>query len=56
VSADLFAGYDAVVVSTAHDAFRDASLFAKVKLVVDTRNLVAPLFPNGSPPCRLVKA
>ncbi|MEI6726204.1 MAG: nucleotide sugar dehydrogenase [Actinomycetes bacterium] len=56
VSADLFAGYDAVVVSTAHDAFRDASLFAKVKLVVDTRNLIAPLFPNGTPPCRLVKA
>jgi len=55
-SAAHFAQYDAVVVSTAHDAFRDPSLFAQVKLVVDTRNLVAPLFPDAGPPCRLVKA
>ena len=55
-SAAEFAKYDAVVVSTAHDAFRDPSLFAQVKLVVDTRNLIAPLFPDSAPPCRLVKA
>jgi UDP-N-acetyl-D-glucosamine dehydrogenase len=51
-----FASYDAVVVSTAHDAFRDPALFERAKLVVDTRNLVAPLFPDRAPPCRLVKA
>jgi UDP-N-acetyl-D-glucosamine dehydrogenase len=54
--ADTFASYDAVVVSTAHDAFRQPGLFEKVKLAVDTRNLVAPLFPDRAPPCRLVKA
>ena len=51
-----FAGYDAVVVSTAHDAFRQADLWRGVKLAVDARNLVAPLFPGQAPPCRLVKA
>jgi UDP-N-acetyl-D-glucosamine dehydrogenase len=42
-SAEEFARYDVLVVSTAHRAFRDASLYAGVSLVVDTRNLVAPL-------------
>jgi UDP-N-acetyl-D-glucosamine dehydrogenase len=37
-----FATYDALVVSTAHSAFRDPSLYAGVSLVVDCRNLVAP--------------
>jgi UDP-N-acetyl-D-glucosamine dehydrogenase len=50
-----FARYDAVVVSTAHDAFRKPELWAGVKLVVDARNLVAPLFPGGGGP-RVVKA
>jgi UDP-N-acetyl-D-glucosamine dehydrogenase len=52
-----FRGYDAVVVSTAHDVFRAPGLFAGVPLVVDTRNLVAPLVAAGAAgPKRLVKA
>ena len=39
-TADEFAQYDAVVVSTPHSQFRDPSLYAKVKLAVDTRNIV----------------
>ncbi len=54
-TAAAFAGYDALVVSTAHDAFKDAALYAGVKLVVDARNLMAPLFPKGGGP-RVVKA
>ena len=42
-TADEFARYDAVVVSTAHSDFKDKALFARTKLVVDTRNLMAPL-------------
>ena len=38
-----FARHDVLVVSTAHADFRDARLYAGVKLVVDTRNLMAPL-------------
>ena len=38
-----FARYDVLVVSTAHSDFRDPSLFRNVRLVVDTRNLMAPL-------------
>ncbi len=56
-SAQVFATYDAIVVSTAHDAFKDAGLFEGVPLVVDTRNLVAPLLGPGRPgPRVLVKA
>ena len=51
---EVFAAYDAVVVATAHDAFKDGSLYRDVGLVVDTRNMVA-LLP-GSGPRRLVKA
>ena len=50
-----FSQYDALVVSTAHDAFRKADLYAGVRLVVDTRNLVAPLFPGPGGP-RIVNA
>ncbi len=50
-----FASYDAVVVSTAHDLFKRADLFAGARLVVDARDLVAPLFPGGGGP-RVVKA
>ncbi len=50
-----FANYDAIVVSTAHDLFRRAELFHGAKLVVDTRNLVEPLFTSGGGP-RIVKA
>jgi UDP-N-acetyl-D-glucosamine dehydrogenase len=53
----VFARYDAVVVATAHDAFRDRSLYRGVPLVVDTRNLVAPLLSQQETgPLRLVKA
>jgi UDP-N-acetyl-D-glucosamine dehydrogenase len=53
--ANTFAEYDAVVVSTAHDVFKDAALYRKAKLVVDTRNAVAPLLGVGDRP-RVVKA
>jgi UDP-N-acetyl-D-glucosamine dehydrogenase len=55
-TADEFARYDALVVSTAHDVFKDAALFARAKLVVDTRNVVASLFVARALPFRLVKA
>jgi UDP-N-acetyl-D-glucosamine dehydrogenase len=54
--AETFARYDAIVVSTAHDAFRQPGLFAKAQLVVDSRNLIAGLFGSATPPCRVVKA
>jgi len=38
--AEAFAGYDALVVATAHQPFRDAALYRHVGLVVDTRNIV----------------
>jgi UDP-N-acetyl-D-glucosamine dehydrogenase len=50
-TADEFARHDAVVVSTAHSAFRDAALYAGAGLVVDTRNIV----PAGAAR-KLVKA
>ncbi|BDG03432.1 nucleotide sugar dehydrogenase [Anaeromyxobacter oryzae] len=53
---DAFARRDAIVVSTAHDAFRSPDLFARARIVVDTRNLVAPLFAGRALPFRLVKA
>jgi len=42
-TAEEFARYDAIVVSTAHSDFRDKSLFRSARLVIDTRNLMAPL-------------
>jgi UDP-N-acetyl-D-glucosamine dehydrogenase len=52
-----FRRYDAVVVSTAHDVFRDPGLFADVPLVVDTRNVVAPRSAGrDGGPARLVRA
>jgi UDP-N-acetyl-D-glucosamine dehydrogenase len=57
LAAEAFGGFDAVVVATAHDAFRDPALYERVRLVVDTRNLVAPLFAGRSGPApRVVKA
>ena len=50
-----FAGYDALVVATAHEAFQRASLYQQVRLVVDSRNMMAPLFAPGTGP-RVVKA
>jgi UDP-N-acetyl-D-glucosamine dehydrogenase len=55
ISREEFARYDALVVSTAHDAFRDAELFADASVVIDTRNLVAPLRVRGER-LHLVKA
>jgi UDP-N-acetyl-D-glucosamine dehydrogenase len=52
---DSLASFDALVVATAHDVFRDPALYAGARLVVDTRNLVAPLF-GGAPPFPLTKA
>ena len=52
---ETFADYDAVVVSTAHEEFKSAALFARCRLVVDARNILASLFPNGGGP-RMVKA
>jgi UDP-N-acetyl-D-glucosamine dehydrogenase len=52
-SADAFAGYDAVVLSTGHKQFRDPALYARVPLVIDTRNVVK--LPEGAK-ARLVKA
>jgi UDP-N-acetyl-D-glucosamine dehydrogenase len=53
-TAEVFGRYDVLVVSTAHELFKKAELFERAKLVVDTRNLVGPLFPKGSGP-RVVK-
>ncbi len=39
-TAEEFATYDAVLVSTAHSQFRDSSLYKNVKLAVDTRNII----------------
>src|SRR5437870_317351 len=35
-----FAAYDAILIATAHTAFKDPGLYAKAKLVIDTRNIV----------------
>jgi UDP-N-acetyl-D-glucosamine dehydrogenase len=38
-----FAKHDLLLVSTAHSEFKDKALYANAKLVLDTRNLLAPL-------------
>jgi UDP-N-acetyl-D-glucosamine dehydrogenase len=54
---EIFARYDALLLATAHEAFKDRELYRDVKLVVDTRNVVAPLLARGGPgPRRIVKA
>ena len=57
-TAEAFAAFDAVLVATAHDRFKDPMLWSGVRLVVDTRNLVEPLFKDRTEagPRRLVKA
>jgi UDP-N-acetyl-D-glucosamine dehydrogenase len=52
-TADGFAGYDAIVLSTGHAQFRQPALYAKAGLIVDTRNAVR--LPPGAPG-RVVKA
>jgi UDP-N-acetyl-D-glucosamine dehydrogenase len=49
-SAEVFGGYDVLVVATAHRQFRRTELFADAKLVVDARNVV------GVGGARVVKA
>ena len=51
LDAATFGGYDAVVVATAHDFFRNPALYRATRLVVDTRNAV----PRDAGP-RIVKA
>lgn len=46
-SAEEFASYDAVVVSTAHRQFRDPELYRGVDLVIDTRHIVPPDAPRS---------
>jgi UDP-N-acetyl-D-glucosamine dehydrogenase len=56
VTPEAFGGHDALVVSTAHDQFKDAALYRDVRLVVDARNLMASLvFPGPGRP-RVLKA
>jgi UDP-N-acetyl-D-glucosamine dehydrogenase len=49
-----FAGYDALVIATAHQQFKRPELFDKVSLAVDCRNLIVGL--SNAPTCRVVKA
>ncbi|MBN2575121.1 MAG: nucleotide sugar dehydrogenase [Deltaproteobacteria bacterium] len=55
---EAFAAFDAVLLATAHDRFKDPRLWSGLGLVVDTRNLVQPLFADNpaAGPKRLVKA
>ena len=50
---ETFRGYDALLVSTAHQQFKDTSLYAGVPLVVDTRNIVRE---DAQGPVRVVRA
>jgi len=56
LGAEAFGHYDAVVVSTAHDQFRDPALYRDVRLVVDARNLMAQVPFGGARRPRVVKA
>jgi UDP-N-acetyl-D-glucosamine dehydrogenase len=47
-TAEEFARHDVLVVSTAHSDFKDKRLYSRVKAVVDTRNLMAPLGLGGA--------
>jgi UDP-N-acetyl-D-glucosamine dehydrogenase len=54
---EVFGRYDALLVATAHDVFKNRALYRDVPLVVDTRNIIAPLMAqSGEGPIRLVKA
>jgi len=56
-TAEAFAEFDAVVVATAHDEFKDPGLYRDVKLVVDSRNMLDPVLRKASRTVRrLVKA
>jgi UDP-N-acetyl-D-glucosamine dehydrogenase len=51
LTAEEFAKYDALVLSTAHVAFKDPALYEKTRLLCDTRAAVTP--PAG---CRYIRA
>jgi UDP-N-acetyl-D-glucosamine dehydrogenase len=57
-TAEEFSRHDVLVVSTAHSDFKDGRLYARAKLVVDTRNLMASLGLGeaGTPGPRVVRA
>jgi UDP-N-acetyl-D-glucosamine dehydrogenase len=57
LSHEAFAKFDAVLLATAHDQFKDPTLWAGLPLVIDTRNMIEGLFKEGGQgPARLVKA
>jgi UDP-N-acetyl-D-glucosamine dehydrogenase len=47
-TAEEFARHDALVVSTAHSEFKDPALYREARIVIDTRNLMAPMGYGGS--------
>jgi len=51
LTAEEFGKYDALILSTAHTAFKDPALYAGVRLLCDTRNAVQA--PEG---CRYIRA
>jgi UDP-N-acetyl-D-glucosamine dehydrogenase len=53
-TAEEFGHYDAVLVSTAHSAFKDPALYANARLVIDTRNAVQ--MAEGAQRPRIVRA
>jgi UDP-N-acetyl-D-glucosamine dehydrogenase len=53
---EAFGRHDALVVSTAHDPFKDPALYRDVRLVVDARNLMGPMVFTGPRRPRVVKA
>jgi len=55
LTAEALGEFDALVVATAHEEFRNALLYAHARLIVDTRNVIGPLF-GGKPPMLTVKA
>jgi UDP-N-acetyl-D-glucosamine dehydrogenase len=52
-TADALGQFDALVVATAHEQFKDAALYRGAPLVIDTRNIVRP-HPDG--PARVIRA
>ncbi len=57
-TASEFARHDVVLISTAHSDFRQAGLYRETRLVVDTRNVMAPLGSGapGAPGPEVVRA
>ena len=54
LTSEALSSQDALLISTAHDVFRDPSLYRGVKLIVDTRNLIASL--GGPIDAKVVRA